>query len=62
MTGDQALSIVELAILRVRDRHRRMLPHSPAIIEALDHIAEEIAKISADHKHNRHEQSPRKED
>lgn len=48
MTGDQALLAVELAVLRVRDSHKATVPHNVAVIEVLDQLAKEIAKIASD--------------
>lgn len=48
MTGDQALLVVELAILRVRDRHRAAIPHNLDVIEVLDHLAKEISNLARD--------------
>lgn len=48
MTGYQALLAVELAILRVRDRTRKDIPHNVDVVEALERLAKEIAKIATD--------------
>jgi len=48
MTGDQALLAVELAILRVRDRHKASFPHNLDVVEVLDQLAKEISKICTD--------------
>lgn len=47
MPGDKALQIVELAILRVRDRS-----HDPQIVAALTSIAAEIAKLQHEYRVN----------
>lgn len=45
MTGDKALQIVELAILRVRYRS-----HDPRIVDALGSIAGEILELRREHR------------
>lgn len=48
MTGDQALLAVELAILRVRDRHKASPVHNLDVIDVLDQLAKEISRICND--------------
>ena len=52
MTGDKALQIVELAVLRVRDRAFNDVPQDPGLIKALGSIAGEIEKLQREHRVN----------
>lgn len=45
MTGEKALQIVELAVLRARDRVVAGTPQDPLVIDALNSIAHEIASL-----------------
>lgn len=50
MTGDKALEIMELAILRVRDRAFRDIPQDPGLIKALGSIAGEILELRREYR------------
>jgi len=45
MTGEQALQIVELAILRVRDRQMAVFPRDEYLLNTLGGLSEEIQKL-----------------
>lgn len=45
MTGDKALQIVELAILRVRDRS-----HHQEVVKAFTEVAAEIAELQREYR------------
>lgn len=57
MTGDKALQIVELAILRVRDRAFNEVPQDPGLIKALGSIAGEIEELQREYRAAVHGQS-----
>jgi len=43
----RAMNGIELAVRRVADRMKMQTPQDPLLIEALDHLADEIADISS---------------
>jgi hypothetical protein len=45
ISGDRVLTIVELSLLRIRDRYA---PEHPAIAAALDAVSWEISKLARD--------------
>ena len=47
MTGDHALLCVELAIMRVKDRHAAAIPCDDNIVQVLFALANEIAALRA---------------